>query len=80
MGIFNKIFEKADKTRLFFDEVVWLPQEQECKKTGYPNCPDCKGTGDLRDSINTFKDTRLKMPSSPNRASIAHIGSNRRAL
>lgn len=60
MTVFNRVFEKADNERLLFDEVVWLPQDQECPDTGYPACPDCGGTGDLRDAIGTLKDTTLK--------------------
>jgi hypothetical protein len=60
MGVFDRVFEGADKDRLFFDEVVWLPQDQESQDTGYPPCPDCGGTGDLRDAIGRFHDTRLQ--------------------
>lgn len=59
MKVFDRVFEGADKDRLFFDEVVWLPQDQECPETGYEHCPDCGGTGDLRNAIGTFNDTRL---------------------
>ena len=65
LGIFDKVFAAADHKRLFFDEVVWLPQTQECPETGYPSCPDCGGTGDLRDRIGKFTDTRLIVPASP---------------
>lgn len=58
IAVFDKVFQEADKERLFFDEVVWLPQDQECLRTGYPNCPDCGGTGDLRDSISSFENTQ----------------------
>lgn len=60
MGItvFNHVFERADKERLFFDEAVWLPQDPECPDTGYPYCPDCGGTGNLWDAIGKFADTR----------------------
>jgi hypothetical protein len=63
MGItvFNRVFQNADRERLFFDEVVWLPQNQECPEIGgHPKCPDCGGTGDLRDAIGKFEDTKLK--------------------
>lgn len=62
MGVFNRVFEHADHARLFFDETVWLPQERECPATGYAACPDCGGTGDLRDAIGKFDDTRLVAP------------------
>ena len=58
INIFNSVFEKADKERLFFDEAVWLPQDHECPENGYPTCEDCGGTGDLRSSIGKFEDTR----------------------
>lgn len=59
LSVFDRAFEHADHDRLFFDEVVWLPQEQECPETGYPPCPDCGGTGNLTDAIGTTGDTRL---------------------
>lgn len=59
MKVFDCVFEKADRDKLFFDEVVWLPQDQECPQTGYHACPDCGGTGDLRDAIGKFTDTKL---------------------
>ncbi len=59
MDIFDRTFEGADQQKLFFGEAVWLPQDQECPDTGYPICPDCGGTGDLRVAIGRFKDTRI---------------------
>jgi hypothetical protein len=60
MTVFNRVFEKADQNRLFFDEVVWLPEKQECPETGYSyHCPDCGGSGDLRDAIGRFRDTTI---------------------
>jgi molybdopterin/thiamine biosynthesis adenylyltransferase len=60
MTVFNRVFEQADQSRLFFDEVVWLPQKEESPETGYPyHCPDCGGTGDLRKAIGTIQDTKL---------------------
>jgi hypothetical protein len=61
MKVFDRVFEKADREKLFFDDVVWLPQDQECPETGYECCPDCGGTGDLRYSIGKFKDTRYQL-------------------
>jgi hypothetical protein len=57
MTVFDRVFEKADRERLFFDDVVWLPEEEESPETGYPHCPDCGGTGDLRDSIGKFENS-----------------------
>jgi molybdopterin/thiamine biosynthesis adenylyltransferase len=59
LQVFNRVFENADKGRLFFDEVVWLPQKQECPDTGYVNCPDCGGSGNLLDSVGKLKNTRI---------------------
>jgi hypothetical protein len=56
---FEKAFAGASPERLFCDETVWLPQHPENRMNGYTYvCPDCLGTGDLRDSIGRFKDTR----------------------
>ncbi len=60
MPTFDKVFKGANTEQLFFGEPVWIPQEPECPETGYPkHCPDCGGTGDLRDAIGTIKDTKL---------------------
>jgi hypothetical protein len=61
LTVFDRVFEQADRKRLFFDEVVWLPQEQECPETGYPHCPDCGGTGNLADAVGTINDTRIAL-------------------
>ena len=63
MNVFDRVFEKADKERLFFDEAVWLPQDPECPDTGYPHCPDCGGSGDLRNAFDMCPDTRDKLTS-----------------
>lgn len=44
--------------RILFDEAIWLPQKPDCPENGFPACPDCGGTGDLRNAISTFADTR----------------------
>ena len=61
MGIttFDTVFNNADSKRILFDESIWLPQNQECPETGFKNCPDCGGTGDLRDSIGRFSNIRI---------------------
>jgi proteasome lid subunit RPN8/RPN11 len=56
--VFDRVFDGADHERLLFDETVWLPQEADSPASGYPNCPDCGGTGDLRKAAGTFNDTR----------------------
>lgn len=65
VGTFNRVFEKADQNRLFFDETVWLPQDEECPETGYPKCPDCGGTGDLRNAIGSLQSTQLPKTEEP---------------
>lgn len=56
---FERVFGGADSESILFDETVWRPQDQEGVDTGYPPCPDCRGTGDLRDAIGTIQDTRV---------------------
>jgi len=82
MTVFDRVFEQADQESLFFGEAVWRPQHQECPSTGYEvPCPDCGGTADLRDAVNTFRDTRLKMPGrSANDATKSSTTKSRRAL
>lgn len=53
-----KVFGTVDHDRALFDDVVWLPQEAEDGKKGRPICPECGGTGDLRDALGKFEDTR----------------------
>ncbi|HWS83981.1 MAG TPA: ThiF family adenylyltransferase [Ktedonobacteraceae bacterium] len=55
---FEKVFSEADKSSILFDETIWRAQDQEGVDTGYLPCPDCDGTGDLRNAIGTFEDTR----------------------
>lgn len=59
LQVFDRIFANADGERVFWDETAWLPQDQDSPETGYPSCPDCGGTGDLRNVIGTIADTRL---------------------
>jgi molybdopterin/thiamine biosynthesis adenylyltransferase/proteasome lid subunit RPN8/RPN11 len=55
---FAKVFAGADSERVLFDDVIWLPQKPDCPANGFPLCPDCGGTADLRNAIGTFDDTR----------------------
>lgn len=55
---FRRVFGESGNDRLLFDESVWLPQRPDSGEDGTPRCPDCGGTGDLRDAIGTFDDTR----------------------
>lgn len=58
LPVFDRVYSGADRTRMFCDDTVWLPQLADSPATGYPACPDCGGTGDLRAAIGTFADTR----------------------
>ena len=59
LSVFDSVFEHADRARILFDEAVWLPQKPDCPDNGFPTCPDCGGTGDLRTAIGSFTDTRV---------------------
>jgi hypothetical protein len=59
LGVFERVFGGGDRERILFDEVVWLPQKPDCPANGFPNCPDCGGTGDLRQARGTFADTKV---------------------
>lgn len=58
LTVFDRVFGNGDQDRILFDEVVWLPQQPE----NDPPCPDCGGTGDLREVLGTFADTRIMTP------------------
>jgi proteasome lid subunit RPN8/RPN11 len=58
LRVFDRVLAAADGARLCFDETVWLPQRPEGPARSTPPCPDCGGSGDLRDAIGTFADTR----------------------
>ena len=49
----------GDGSRILFDDVVWLPQKPDNPKNGFPACPECGGTGDLSQAIDTIADTRV---------------------
>jgi proteasome lid subunit RPN8/RPN11 len=59
LRVFDAVFGGGDANRIVFDDVVWLPQAPDRPENGFPHCPDCRGTGDLRDAAGTFDDTRL---------------------
>lgn len=59
IGTFDRVFENADRASLLFDETVWRPQDPESGGEGQKPCPDCGGTGDLRNALGTFADTRV---------------------
>jgi hypothetical protein len=58
LPVFDRVFRNADRARLFCDETVWLPQLPDNPLNGYPTCPDCGGTGDLRQATGSIPDTR----------------------
>lgn len=55
---FDRVFGGADQDSLLFDETVWRPQNPESGGDGARPCTDCGGTGNLRDAMGTFADTR----------------------
>jgi molybdopterin/thiamine biosynthesis adenylyltransferase len=61
LKIFDRVFTGADQDRLLFDEAVWLPQNPESPRYGYPACPDCGGVGDLDSLIGTIGDTQRRL-------------------
>lgn len=58
LGVFQQVLGGGDQQRILFDDVVWLPQQADNPANGYPTCPDCGGTGDLRKAKDTINDTR----------------------
>lgn len=57
---FSEAFRGADQKQILTDEAIWRPQLPECPAHGYPvPCPDCGGTGNLRDSAGKFSNTRI---------------------
>lgn len=58
LPVFDRVFANADHTRVFCDETVWLPQLPDNPLNGQPVCPDCGGTGDLRQATGSIGDTR----------------------
>lgn len=65
MRTFDRVFEGADRERIFFDEVLWLPQRPECPENGHESCPDCGGSGDLRTVKGKIRDTAIARPEQP---------------
>jgi proteasome lid subunit RPN8/RPN11 len=57
IGTFERVFGSGNPS-LIFDETVWRRQAPESRESGVEPCPDCGGTGDLRNAIGTFDDTR----------------------
>lgn len=59
MKVFSKTFRGAKIERLLFDDTVFIAQSPQEKKKNQPACPDCGGSGNLRDAQGTFEDTRV---------------------
>jgi hypothetical protein len=56
---FTQALGGADQKQILTDETIWRPQLPECPANGYAvPCPDCGGTGNLRDSAGKVTDTR----------------------
>jgi hypothetical protein len=68
LTVFDKVLTGADQSRLLFDEAVWLPQDPESPKYGYPACPDCGGGGDLDSLVGTIGDTQSRLAAMDPRA------------
>ncbi len=68
---FDRVLAGADGERLFFDDAVWLPQDPDrWELNERPTCPECQGSGDLRNVIDTFIDTRVMLKGEPDHAAI----------
>jgi len=65
LSVFRSVLRNADRKRLYVDDAVWLPQRPNNPTNGMPFCPDCGGTGDLRDTIGRFDDTRVGLGIAP---------------
>jgi proteasome lid subunit RPN8/RPN11 len=59
LGVFDRVLGDGGGERVLFDETLWLPQQPDGPASGFPTCPDCGGTGNLKDSVGTFNDTRV---------------------
>lgn len=65
LPVFERVFAGGDRSRILFDEAVWLPQEPERGEDNRPVCPDCLGCGDLRDRRGRVGDTRAGLGRRP---------------
>lgn len=58
LSVFDRVFGSSTENSVLFDEAIWRPQKPDHPNSnGYPQCPDCGGSGDLRDAIGSFEDT-----------------------
>ncbi len=59
---FDRVYANADHASMFLNETVWLEQKPDHPDSnGYPVCPDCGGTGDLRNAIGSFSNNLYEM-------------------
>ena len=61
LSVFDRVFGSATENSVLFDEAIWRPQKPDNPSNGHLQCPDCGGTGDLRNAIGNFGNT-LVMP------------------
>lgn len=58
LGLFGSLSGGDLAGRLPVDTTAWLRQQPDRPDTGFPECADCGGTGDLTTSMGRFVDTR----------------------
>lgn len=52
---FSRVYANADPGAIFLNDTVWLEQKPDHPNSnGFPICPDCGGTGNLRNAIGSF--------------------------
>lgn len=57
---FEEAFRGVQSNMIFANEVIWREQLPESPETGYAyRCPDCGGSGNLREAAGRFEDTRI---------------------
>jgi ThiF family protein len=64
LAVFTRVFGGGDQR--LFDDAAWLPQKPDCPANGFPPCPDCGGSGSLRDAVGTFADTCVMRTANTN--------------
>lgn len=56
LDVFERTFGDANG-RIYFDETIWTTITPDDGKNGADLCPDCGGTGRLRDAQGSYRDT-----------------------
>lgn len=56
LDVFERTFGDAN-SRVYFDETIWTTITPDDGKGGADLCPDCRGTGRLRDTEGSYRDT-----------------------